>query len=123
MIIVIKEHYNIGKESPRPTQVIRHMGQYLEDKGLLSFNAEYIWERRKDLQGYEFTAETLGHPPYTLCEVTANGRIDHIEGIVGDLWHGILEKSLNFTTKLSLPQIVIGEILKKMDLGQVWLVD
>ena len=103
MIIVIKEHYNIGKESPRPTQVIRHMGQYLEDKGLLSFNAEYIWERRKDLQGYEFTAETLGHPSYTQFEVNGNGRIDHIEGIVGDLWHGILEKTLNFTTKVSLP--------------------
>ena len=43
------------------------------------------------MQGYEFTAETLGHPPYTLCEVNANGRIDHIERIVGDLWHGILE--------------------------------
>ena len=27
----------------------------------------------------------------------------NIRGIIGDLWHGIVEKSINFTTTISLP--------------------
>ena len=54
-----------------------------------------IW----DLQAYEFEAETLDHPPFSEYEVNCNGTIDYIEGIVGDLWYGILERALNFSTK------------------------
>jgi hypothetical protein len=41
--------------------------------------------------------------PYAEYKVNEDGTIDHIHGIVGDLWHGLLERSLNFSTKLSLP--------------------
>ena len=105
-IIVVKEHYNIGQEPSRKPQVIREMGYYLETKendGWLSFTSAYIWERRKDLQGYEFFAETLDQTPFADYEVNENGTVDRIVGIVGDLWHGILEESLNFTTSISLP--------------------
>jgi ABC-type amino acid transport substrate-binding protein len=37
--------------------------------------------------------------PYVLSNIQEG----KIEGIIGDLWHGILEKSLNFTTIISTP--------------------
>ena len=105
-ITVLKEHYNIGEESSRNPQVIKEIGYYMENKendGWFSFTSTYIWERRKDLQGYEFSAETLDQTPFADYEVNETGIVDHIVGIVGDIWHGILEESLNFTTHITLP--------------------
>ena len=41
-------------------------------------------------------------PPYVVFDPdqTKSGGVENIEGIIGDLWHGILEKSLNFSTKI-----------------------
>ena len=55
------------------------------------------------MQGYEFTAETLDQPPFAEYEINKNGTVDNIVGIVGDIWHGILEECLNFTTHIVLP--------------------
>ena len=56
-------------------------------------------ERRKDLGGHIFTGQTVLEPPYVSFD-PAMRTVQKIEGIVGDLWHGILEKSLNFTTTI-----------------------
>ena len=55
--------------------------------------------RRRNLHGLEILAETMAEPPYAVFEEKER----KIIGIIGDLWHGILEKSLNFTTKISTP--------------------
>ena len=96
--ILIKEHYNIARHEP---QVVNTIGTWTR-KDNFKLTKINIWERRKDLQGNEFVAETLDHPPYSEYDVNDKGTIDYIEGIVGDLWHGILEQALNFTTKITV---------------------
>ena len=44
----------------------------------------------------------MDNPPYLDYVVNDNGTIDYIEGIVGDLWHGIMEQALNFSTKITV---------------------
>ena len=95
--IVIKEHYNIEEK-----QFIKTVGIWEKKEGL-SLTEENIWERRKDLQGFQFLAETLKQPPYVEYDVIEDGTLDKLVGIVGDFWHDILEKSLNCSTKISLP--------------------
>ena len=95
--IVIKEHYNIEEK-----QVVKTVG-ILDKKGGLSLVEDNIWERRKDLQGYQFLAETLDQAPYVEYDVSEDGAVDELVGIVGDLWHDVLEKSLNCTAKISVP--------------------
>lgn len=56
-------------------------------------------ERRKDLRGHIFTGQTVFEPPYVNFDPRL-GSVQKIQGIIGDLWHGILEKSLNFTTTI-----------------------
>ena len=56
-------------------------------------------ERRKDLRGHIFAGQTVFEPPYVSFD-PRRGSLEKIEGIIGDLWHGILEKSLNFTTRI-----------------------
>ena len=83
-------------------QVIQSIGIWTGPDNFI-LTKENIWERRRDLQGYTFDAETLDQPPYAEYEVNEDGTIDQIHGIVGDIWHGILEPSLNFSTKITLP--------------------
>ena len=99
--IVVKEHYNIAKEFSK--QVTNTVGIWDINNGSYIFKETNIWERRKDLQGYEFVAETLSHSPYVNYEAADDGRVNEIVGIVGDLWHGILERDRNFSTKILLP--------------------
>ena len=51
-------------------------------------------------------------PPYVIFD-TEQPRLGKIKGVIGDLWHGILEKSLNFTTKIvPSPDGQWGAVLK-----------
>ena len=65
----------------------------------LNLSETPLVERRKDLRGHIFTGQTVFEPPYVTFDPKLK-TVQKIEGIVGDLWHGILEKSLNFTTKI-----------------------
>ena len=73
--------------------------------------------RRRNLHGLEILAETMAEPPYAVFEEKDR----KIVGIIGDLWHDILEKSLNFTTKISTPPVnedgswngMVGGLLEK----------
>ena len=96
--IDIKEHYNIDQN----IQVINTIGMWTHP-GNLTLTTTIMWERRRDLRGFEFVAETMDQPPHAEYDVNEDGTVDRIQGIVGDLWHGILEQSMNFSTRISLP--------------------
>ena len=70
----------------------------LQEEGLKISETPLV-ERRKDLRGHIFTGQTVFEPPYVSFDPRMRD-VEKIEGIIGDLWHGILEKSLNFTTKI-----------------------
>ena len=59
-----------------------------------------LHERRSDLRGHVFRAETVAEPPYVVVDMEAleEGRVARMGGILGDIWHGVLERSLNFST-------------------------
>ena len=44
----------------------------------------------------------MNEPPYVVVDMDAleQGRITQIGGIIGDIWHGVIERSLNFSTTL-----------------------
>ena len=47
--IILKEHYNIVETS----QIIKDIGEWTKEEGLILTN-ESIWDRRRDLEGFEF---------------------------------------------------------------------
>ena len=96
--IYIKEHYNIVQSE----RIINKIGEWI-GPGNFTWNHMDIWERRKDLRGHVFHVETMYEDPYVINSKTKIGKIGKIYGIVGDILHGMLEPSLNFTAKLSLP--------------------
>ena len=91
-MIKIKEHYNIGNQS----QTIQSIGRWQNSKLFLTYQS--LLERRKNLNGLQIRAETLSEYPYNFDVLDGK-----ITGIIGDLWHGIIEPSLNFTTTISSP--------------------
>ena len=96
--IQINEVYKVSEASDL---ISLHYGGWTGEKGL-NLSETPLVERRKDLQGHVFTGQTVFEPPYVVFDPdqTKSGGVEHIEGIIGDLWHGILEKSLNFSTKI-----------------------
>ena len=90
--MTVLEHYNIGNQA----QTVHTVGWY--ESSQLVFTSQSLLERRKDLNGLQLRAEALPEFPWTLQAV--NGKT---KGVIGDLWHGIIEKSLNFTTVISAP--------------------
>ena len=98
--IVVKEHYNIAQDMPR--QVTNTIATWT-GRGRLNLTTLSIWERRADLQGYKFVAETMDEAPYVDFKLNDDKTVDHVDGIVGDIWHGLFERSLNFSTKISEP--------------------
>ena len=59
----------------------------------------------------------MNQPPYCLFEVNNERPVEKIQGFIGDLWHGILEQSLNFSTQISLPPDGAWVPLGKMEIG------
>jgi hypothetical protein len=59
--LVIKEQYNIW-ETSITNQFINSIGLWTKPDNF-TFTKSYIWERRNNLEGYEFVAET------TICRI------------------------------------------------------
>ena len=97
--ILIEEVYQVTRTS---RTLILPFGSWSEDKGL-TISEEPLEERRSDLQGLVLRGQTLPEPPYTEVE-TKNGQVAHIGGIMGEMWHLVLEPRLNFTTDLVQPK-------------------
>ena len=96
--VVMEEVYQI---SPGSAHVRRKFGSWSPASGL-SLTSTHVFERRKDLQGHVFRGQTVNEPPYVVVDMEAlqEGRVGRIQGIVGDIWHEVMERSLNFTTQL-----------------------
>ena len=109
--IDIKEHYNIHKNQ----QIVEKIGYWNNSDMVITEHS--LVNRRRNLHGLEILAETMAEPPYAVFEEKDR----KIVGIIGDLWHDILEKSLNFTTKISTPPVnedgswngMVGGLLEK----------
>ena len=93
--VEIKEVYKV---SAATSLISLPYGSWNRLKGLNISDTPLV-ERRKDLRGHIFTGQTVFEPPYVNFDPRLR-TVEKIEGIIGDLWHGILEKSLNFTTKI-----------------------
>ena len=72
--------------------IINKCGTWGYQEGL-SLTSATTLQRRQDFKGHMFRAETVFHPIFATEE--ENGKIG---GVLGDIWHGVLEKMLNFTT-------------------------
>ena len=81
--------------------IVQKYGSWSSEDGL-ALSQLHLFERRKDLQGHVFKGQTVNEPPYVVVDMDAleQGRITRIGGIIGDIWHGVIEKSLNFSTTL-----------------------
>ena len=82
-IIELNEHYNIGNQK----QTINIVGSW--QNGNISLTRASLLERRKNLNGLQLKAETLPSP--WMFKITAG----KLAGIIGDLWHEIVEVPLN----------------------------
>ena len=99
MEIDIKEHYNIGKYENYNTwhpQIVTHIGKWRNFE--LDLTKIPLLERRQDLKGLVIKAETMPESPWMVS--LKHNRVD---GILGDVWHRIVEKTLNITTQISHP--------------------
>ena len=94
--IVVDEVYNVdhGLE-----QLINNLGGWDQKTGLV-LNPLPIYERRKDFQGYQINAETMPNPPFVIANISdLELEIEkQVGGILGEIWHDNLEKTMNFTT-------------------------
>ena len=97
--IVVEEVYQVSQTSEI---LVLPYATWTQDQNLAVVVAP-LEERRKDLQGLVLRGQTLSELPYASVEM--NGKlVTHIGGIIGDIWHGILEPALNFTTILEQPK-------------------
>ena len=92
--IQIEEVYSV---TPRSEILHLPYGRWIQDKGLI-VNKAPLEERRKDLQGLVLRAETI---PRSRHNLLIGGKV---VGIFGDIWHGILEPKLNFSTIIKQPK-------------------
>ena len=97
--IVIEEVYQVSEKSEI---LVLPFGTWTQDRNL-TVTVAPLEDRRKDLQGLVLRGQTLPEPPYSSVEMKGK-RVSHIGGIVGEIWHGILEPGLNFTTNLEQPK-------------------
>ena len=99
--IQISEVYKID---PNWEQIAKNYGSWSEKRafGRLRLDTLAFFERRKDMMGYSFHAETMPEPPYVLAHLDnfESGKDTQIGGIWGEIWHNSLEKTMNFTTKI-----------------------
>ena len=91
--VEVNEHYNIRNME----QIVQSIG-FWNNTGI-SISEKNLYGRRKNLHGLKIRAETMPEAPYGTFK-TGKGKI---EGIIGELWHTIIEKSLNITTIISTP--------------------
>ena len=96
--IEIEELYNVDNGME---QVVNHLGSWQRNGGL-ALDPLPLFERRKDFLGYQFKAETMNEPPYAVVNAAQllTEEETQIGGIWGEIWHGTLEKTMNFTTSI-----------------------
>ena len=97
--IVVEEVYQVSQTS---RTLVLPYGSWTQGEELTVTPAP-LEERRKDLQGLVLRGQTLPEPPYASVEMKDN-LVHHIGGIMGEIWHGVLEPNLNFTTALEQPK-------------------
>ena len=54
--------------------------------------------------GYVFQAEAMPEPPYVMFSIEnfIKGKEKTVGGIFGEIWHGGLEKTMNFITNIKV---------------------
>ena len=94
--IEINEVYSVDQDME---VLVRPFGSWSSRSGLVK-NHLPLFERRKDFYGYEFQAETMHEPPYLVSDMEKLevGEETRVGGIWGEIWHGTLEKTMNFST-------------------------
>ena len=83
-------------------QVVKEYGSWNESRtNRLLLNDLSLYERRSDLMGYKFQAGTMPEAPYVTIAYDDENSIS-LGGLWGDIWHGMLGKMMNFSTKIVL---------------------
>ena len=100
--VIIEDIYKISPSSP---SLVSQYGTWRDGAGI-NLPKTPLFERRKDLQGHVFRGQTVNEPPYVVVDMDAldSGKVDRIDGIMGEIWHDVLERSLNFSTELRSPK-------------------
>ena len=91
--ILINEIYKIDAELP---QLSLRFGGWSPEA--LFVTKQSIFERRKNMYGYKFRSTMGIELPYQGPKVEKDGKVLEIEGILGEVWHEGIEKTMNFTT-------------------------
>jgi hypothetical protein len=104
-ITVIYEVYKVSPNSPTREMQYGNWSKNEDREKRLQISETPFYERRKDLQGHVFHGQTKDFPPFAKIQTTTlpNKTVTRIQGILGDIWHGVLEKELNFTTQFTTP--------------------
>ena len=94
--LVIEEVYSVDYMME---QLVKNIGGWNQTNGLV-LNPLPLFERRKDFLGYQIKAEAMAEPPYVIVNMSnlESGLEKQIGGILGEIWHDNLEKTMNFTT-------------------------
>ena len=81
--------------------LVNNLGGWDQTTGLV-LNPLPLYERRKDFQGYQINAETMPYPPFVIANISGLelGIEKQVGGIIGEIWHENLEKTMNFTTQV-----------------------
>ena len=97
--VLVDEIYDI---EPAMDQVVKEYGSWNESRtNRLLLNDLSLYERRSDLMGYKFQAGTMPEAPYVTIAYDDENSIS-LGGLWGDIWHGMLGKMMNFSTKIVL---------------------
>ena len=89
----------IYKIDPKRPQLSLKFGTWTSD--LLIITKVPFFERRKDMFGYEFRSQLGDEMPFQGSKVEKDGVILEIQGILGEVWHEGIEKTMNFTTRFT----------------------
>ena len=94
--IKIREVYKIGPKLP---QLSLEFGSWTSD--LLTTTKVPFFERRKNMYGYQFKSKMGNEMPFQGVKKEKDGVILELKGILGEVWHQGIEKTMNFTTQIT----------------------
>ena len=93
--MVIREMYNIDRGLELRVNKVGSWDGYH-----LKWDISSFFERRKDMHGFQIQAAAV--PSHPLITIIKNKEGVQIGGLIGEVWHGILEKTLNMSTNITL---------------------